>query len=301
MLYNPISYLGVILFLFGISIGSFLNVLLSRYNPEKDNFFSLKRARGRSYCDNCKKKLKWYELIPVISFIIQLGKCRSCRNKISLVNPFIEILSGLVFTFVPYVVSKFFTYWFLFYGLYLFSFISILWILVILALIAISYIDLRYYIIPNSLNTLLLVVGFVWVFVMSKFMVSGSVYKGSFLHQYSQLFFTFDSAWANAFSGLIFGSVIFLIIYLITRGKAMGVGDIKMIGALGFLFGWPDILIISFLPFIIGTFYAFYLMLKNKKTMKDKIPFGPFIAVSAIVVFFFGSGLLSSYFAIIGM
>ena len=87
---------GIVLFAFGIAIGSFLNVISIRYNPDKF-LFSLKNLRGRSHCPHCKKTLRWYELAPLFSFLIQGGRCRGCATKISWQYSIVEFLTGLAF------------------------------------------------------------------------------------------------------------------------------------------------------------------------------------------------------------
>ncbi|MDW8280037.1 MAG: prepilin peptidase, partial [bacterium] len=127
----------IILFGFGVAIGSFINVIFFRYNPE--NFILSKKILGRSKCQNCKKILSWYELIPILSFIFQLGRCRSCKQKLSLQYPIIEFLCGLIFIGIPLYFKKNIFIFFTntnFNSLYFYGLILI-WIIIFLILILI--------------------------------------------------------------------------------------------------------------------------------------------------------------------
>jgi len=101
--------------------------------------------------------------------------------------------------------------------------------------------------------------------------------------------------------GAAAGGIFFFLIVLASRGRAMGMGDVKLITALGLLFGWPDIVLIIFLSFILGAVVSLILMALGRKKISDLVPFGPFIVLAAGLVFFFGARLLSLYFGIIGM
>lgn len=292
----PISS-EILLFLFGISIGSFLNVFLGRYNPDKDNFLSLSRTKGRSHCDSCGKTLRWFELIPLVSFFIQRGKCRSCKKGISSVDSIIELASGIIFISVPLMLHKFSIFWFL-QSHWIFITSSIIWILVMLALISVIYVDTKFYVIPNVLNFSIFILAIAWVALLNIFTKVNS-FNVSFLHQYSQVFPVFNNQLWNSIFGMAFGALFFFLIVYLSKGKGMGIGDVKLIGALGLLFGWPDILVIIMLAFIIGSIYSLALMLFKKKKFRDKVQFGPFISIGVILTFYFGFQLLALYFNII--
>jgi leader peptidase (prepilin peptidase)/N-methyltransferase len=147
----------------------------------------------------------------------------------------------------------------------------------------------------------LFLVSLIWIAVGYKTGAFSSVYGASFLKQYAVIFPSFSSAILNHLIGAAAGSLFFLLIVLLSRGKAMGMGDVKLIAALGLLFGWPDVVVIALLAFIIGAIIAAGLLISNKKKMTDKVPFGPFIVIASSIVFFFGAGLMSAYFGIIGM
>lgn len=293
------TYLQLILFVLGLAFGSFLNVITLRYSPER-GFYNKGHYTGRSYCPHCHKILSWYELIPLASYMIQFGKCRTCQARLTVQYPLVELSSGLIFLFVPTVLrGLFLTFPSNFSLLILVS--SVIWIVAFLFLLAMFIIDWRHYIIPNSVSLTLFVVALIWIFVGQITGAFSSVYGASFLKQFAVVFPQFSSAILNHLLGAVIGLAFFLSIFLLSKGRAMGMGDVKLMGVLGLLFGWPDTLVIMLLSFIIGAIISVFLMATGKKKMTDKVPFGPFIVIAASIVFFFGAGLMASYFGIIGM
>jgi leader peptidase (prepilin peptidase)/N-methyltransferase len=232
--------------------------------------------------------------------MIQGGKCRTCQARLTVQYPLVELSSGLIFLFVPAVLGKLFLTLPTNYTL-LISVSSAIWIVAFLFLLAMFIIDWRHYIIPNSVNLTLFIVALIWIFVGEKAGAFSSIYGASFLKQFAALFPQFSSGILNHSLGAVIGAAFFLLIFLLSRGRAMGMGDVKLMGVLGLLFGWPDTLVIMLLSFIIGAIISVFLMALGKKKMTDKIPFGPFIVIAAAIVFFFGAGLMTSYFGIIGM
>ncbi|MEK7566308.1 MAG: prepilin peptidase [Patescibacteria group bacterium] len=290
--------LNSILFLAGLSVGSFINVISLRYNPE-EKILSKRTIGGRSRCPYCHKELRWFELIPLLSFLWQTGKCRGCGRFLFWQYPVVEILSGLIFLLVP---LKIFNFKFsilnfqtiLNYQLL----ITVIWVLIFLIFLLISIIDFRHYIIPDQLNLSLAFLGLL-LLVLNK-LTNLQTYKltnsNSFLGYYGALINPFSNIWVNHFFAAFIAMFFFGAIILLTRGKGMGWGDFKLAGALGLIFGWPDILIAVMLSFVIGSIISIVLMLKRKKTMKDAVPFGPFLVIGATMVFFFGYQLVNLYF-----
>src|SRR3989344_7264017 len=142
-----------ILFAFGLAVGSFINVVTLRYLGGEKLLKNVKRLGGRSHCPLCRKQLSWYELVPVISFIIQRGKCRKCGKPISWQYPIVEFISGLIFVFVPYQLLN-----------YQLLGISI-WILIFLLFLILAVIDFRNYIIPDEVTIALGFLGLVLILV----------------------------------------------------------------------------------------------------------------------------------------
>ncbi len=236
----------VILFVFllGLAIGSFLNVLIDRL-PVGENVLV-----GRSHCDFCKKTLKWYELIPLFSFIIQGGKCRRCHKKLSLQYPLIELITGLGFVFfyqvLDYPIIILFAYWIIFSSL-----------------LVIFVADLKYQIIPDSM------------------VVAGSI--GAAVRLFSQIspigFIGVLPYVLSAVGALGF----FFFLWFITKGRGMGLGDVKLVFLLGLLLGFPGIIVALYAAFLTGAVVGVILILRGKKSLKGQVPFGPFLIIGTIV------------------
>jgi len=279
-----------------------LNVLVFRYEPEK-NVFDLKNISGRSKCRSCKKTLSFFELAPVLSFVFQGGRCRGCRQKISWQYPLVEVLAGLATFGVPYFFAKLFFIKQLFLaGEPMFWFLSIclVWILVFYILITAAAIDFRLRIIPNELNVLLVILGAAavfWQWFYGKFGVA----EGSFLGRYGSMFGFRESVFTNHIMAAGLALAFFILIVVLSRGKGMGMGDVKMAAALGILFGWPDVILVIMLSFIIGALAGLALVIFQKKKIKSLIPFGPFLVLSSVLVFFFGQAMVEGYLAMFGI
>ncbi|MCI7043120.1 MAG: prepilin peptidase [Lachnospiraceae bacterium] len=207
--------LYIMIFLIGISIGSFLNVCIYRIPKKEDIVFE------RSHCMSCGNVLKWYELIPLFSFLVQGGKCRNCKTKLSVQYPLIELLNGLIYVWI-----------FMAKG---FQPESILFCICASVLIVISVIDWRTYEIPFGCNIIIGILGIVRVFL-------------NLAHWYDYVIGFF------AVSGL------FLIIYWITKGRGIGGGDIKLMAAAGLLLGWQNILLALMIGSIAGSVIHLTLM-----------------------------------------
>jgi len=288
------------LFVFGLTIGSFINVVSLRYQPGR-RVFDTKVIGGptdwnnRSHCPHCGKILNWYELIPIFSFLIQFGKCRTCSHKLSFQYPIVEILSGLIFIFIPY-----------HFGFYsghsgAFGFFgSVLWIIIFILFLLLSIIDLRHMIIPNSLNLSLAVLGAINIFI-NNYYQKFDFLAGSFLRSYAPIFGLRSNIWFNYLFASFFAIAIFSLIIFFSRGRAMGLGDLKLVAALGLIFGWPDILMVLFLAFIIGALVSVVFLIIGKKKIKDMVPFGPFLIIGATLTFFFGYQIISGYFKLFGI
>lgn len=256
--------------------------------------------------------------MPLLSFIIQFGKCRNCGARLFLQYPLVEFLSGLIFVSVPYYLINFqfsppvggFNFQSIFQLFnYQLLITIIIWLLVFLLFLLLSIIDFRHYIIPDSINLLLAVLGIVLVVIKSFgqwSMVNG---QWSFLGHYSLLF---DFWPLSDVSGQllvvfnhIFAAVVamafFAAIIIFTKGRAMGWGDFKLVGALGLIFGWPDILMVVFLSFIVGAICVTPLLIKKQKTMKDAVPFGPFLIIGSALTFFLGYNIINGYFKLFGI
>ena len=231
--------------------GSFANVCIYRIPLDKGV------VAGRSYCPKCKKLISWYDNIPVISYLFIKGKCRGCKKEISKKYLLIELLTILSFILIYF-----------FYGI---SLTTVLLLILALAFIIIFFIDLKHYIIPNSLTFPLMIIGFV----------------KSFDPNLSELF----PNYINSIIGGIFGyGIIWLIIffYKILRNKeGMGLGDAKLLAAIGFWFGWIALPFVIFSSSIVALLVVSPSLLNKSKKFSSEIPFGPYIIIGCILYIIF--------------
>jgi prepilin signal peptidase PulO-like enzyme (type II secretory pathway) len=284
--------LWFILFLFGIAIGSFLNVVTLRYDGEHF-LLDAKMIGGRSHCVHCKRTLRWFELVPLASFLIQGGWCRRCKARLNIQYPIVEFISGLVFVFVPLalgvgmagVVAPLIA-------------ITVLWAAVFEALLAMAVIDIRLGIIPDEVNIFLGIVGiFIAIFSAGYFGAANHSLLGS----YAAIFGWQGSVVLAKIIGAAFGGIFFAALIAVTRGKGMGMGDLKLAIPLGLLFGWPDIIFVLIFAFVIGAAVGLFAIARGKNSMKGTLPFGPFLALGAATVFFWGPQIFSWYFSLLGI
>ena len=252
----------IFIFILGLIIGSFLNVVICRLETKESIFFA------RSKCPQCGAVLKWHDLIPVISFLIQKGKCQYCKKKISWQYPIIEIATGLLFVSVIlsqqtknlYLLDPLLTLKMTFY------------FLIICFLIIIFVYDLRHYIIPDKIVYPAIIIALLFNLFNYKLQITNY-----------ELLKVLLSAFIPA--------VFFLSLILISKGKWMGLGDVKLAFLMGLILGWPGILIALLLSFFSGAIIGLCLILFGKKELKSQIPFGPFLSGLTILVMLFGSKL----------
>jgi len=251
----------VFFFLFGLAAGSFLNSVIYRLDTGES------LIKTRSHCPHCKKTLSWMELIPVVSFILQKGRCKHCKKPISWQYPLVEIATGLLFILVAF---------------YNFNFIVTCYLLLVICFLIIIFVyDLKHYIIPDQVVYPAIVLAFGFR-ILNLF----ENWKLKIENLDPLLNFVLAAILAGAF---------FLVIVLISRGKWMGMGDVKLAVFMGLVLGWPKIILALFLAFLIGAFVSVILMILKKKTLKSEIPFGPFLAAATILTLFLGSTLIDWY------
>jgi prepilin signal peptidase PulO-like enzyme (type II secretory pathway) len=263
----------IILFVFGLAIGSFLNVVATRYDGEHF-LFGAKLIGGRSHCEHCKKTLRWFELVPLVSFVAQGGRCRSCKTRLSVQYPVVELISGLIFVFVPLAVGV--------DGLIASAIAAALWIAIFEALLVMSLVDIRLGIIPDEISIFLGAIGVVLMLIpLALFGGQGS-----------------GIALAQILGAAVAG-IFFALLIAVTRGKGMGMGDLKLAIPLGLIFGWPDIVLVLMLSFVIGAIAGLFAIAHGKNTMKGTLPFGPFLALGGAIVFFWGSQIIGWYLSLL--
>ena len=238
-------------FILGSIWGSFSNVCIKRM-PKNIGI------SGRSYCLACKKQIKWYDNIPILSFIFLKAKCRNCLAKIHVEYFIVELISAISFLTIYH-----------YFGITL---DSLFFFIVSIFFIIIFFIDLRHFIIPNELTYSLMIIGFIKTF---------------FIHSDLLLFPDYIDSIIGGFIGFL---IIWLIIYLYKKFKnveGMGLGDAKLLSALGFCFGWlsiPFILIFSSLLALLITLPS---LVKKTKNMSTQIPFGPYLILGCLFYLIF--------------
>lgn len=246
-------YWGMVYFLFGIVIGSFFNVVGLRV-PEKVSFIT-----GRSYCPTCQYQLRWHELLPVVSFCWQKGKCRHCRAKIPILYPVMEFLTGFLLMY---------SYFWLGFTVELMTAL-----LLISMLVVVSVSDIAYMLIPD----------YILLFFLPLLMICRII---------SPL-----DPWYDALLGAATGYLLVALIIFISRG-GMGAGDMKLLFVLGLVLGWKHVLLTFFLAALMGSIVGMILKRLNKVASKQPIPFGPYIAMAAVIAYFHGDWLITSYVAL---
>jgi len=261
---NNIIY--VFIFLLGLGIGSFLNCII--YRLEVNQSF----LKGRSYCPDCKYKLNWYDLIPIFSFLILKGKCRYCQKRISLQYPLVEVFAAIIFVLVALTISNNST------GVYL--------LLISCFLIVIFVYDLKHYIIPDKVIYPAIAITFLY----QLFRILNLGFVSNFEFRISNF-----KTLINPLASALFASAFFLLIVLVSRGKWMGVGDIKLAFLMGLFLGFPKILVALFSAFLFGAIIGLGLIILKKKTLKSEVPFGPFLITGTFIAIFLGETIIKWY------
>jgi leader peptidase (prepilin peptidase) / N-methyltransferase len=279
-----------LLFVLGAAFGSFLNVIAVRYDPDK---FVLARHAwgGRSRCTGCGKTLRWFELVPFLSFALQRGRCRHCGVRLSFQYPFTELVAGLITAFVPGRVT---------FDLFLPGMppenllaLKVLFTLAFLVLFLIALIDWRLQIIPDELTAFVAILGIAAAYFSAPGFSSGSA---SFLGPYALLFGFRESLVLSRVLAAVGGGSFLGLLFLITRGRGIGFGDVKLAPALGLLFGWPDIVGIILAAFVTGSLYGLWAIARRGRSLKSFLAFGPFLGLGSLIVFFWGDSVIGWYF-----
>lgn len=264
-------YYMALFFIFGLIVGSFLSVVVSRLETGERFFW------GRSKCPSCKKKIKSYDLVPLLSFVILKGRCRHCEKKIGLFYPLIEFSTAVLFALL------FWRFAGVFVDANLYLFLAVHFV-ILASLIAVFFYDWFYLIIPDKV---LIPVGLV-VLVLA-------VINILFAKQIGLDFFVYPPEIWSLILGLLIGGGSFLFLVLISREKWMGYGDVKLGAFLGLFLGYPLILVALFFAFILGSLYSIILILLKKKKIKDIIPFAPFLVLGGIMALFAGKWIIKWY------
>jgi prepilin signal peptidase PulO-like enzyme (type II secretory pathway) len=268
----------LLLFVFGVVVGSFLNSVVYRLETNQQFLF------GRSFCPECHHQLAWFDLIPVLSFIFLRARCRYCQKPISWQYPLVEISTALIFLLIFN-----FSAFALGFGIGVAPFLSLVYLLTTSSfLIAIFIFDLKHYIIPDEL--IYSAIGVVAVYRLFEFCLPTVA-----LAKAGNLGLGILTPLFNSLAAAIIASAFFLAIYLITKSKGLGFGDVKLAFLMGLFLGFPDIVVALCFAFFSGAISGIVLMLAKKKELKSELPFGPFLVAGTFFALFFGSQAIDYY------
>ena len=237
----------IIVFIFGSIWGSFCNVCIRRI-PNNTSVI-----KGRSHCPSCNKLIKWYDNIPLLSFLILKAKCRDCSTTIDVKYFIIELISALNFVLIFY--------------LFGFSSTTILLFILSIGFLIIFFIDLKHFIIPNEITYPLMMLGFLKSFDPNLNL---------------NLFPNFIDSLIGGFLGYI---IIWLVIFIYKKFRnkeGMGLGDAKLVSLIGFWFGWISIPFVIFFSSAIALIKVITDLIKNKKNLSSEIPFGAYLIVGCL-------------------
>lgn len=253
------SLISLAMGLLGLLIGSFLNVVIYRV-PRGESIVS-----PGSHCPVCRHSLRAWELIPVFSFLIQKGQCRKCQARISWRYPFVELLTAILF-YLTAVLSL---------GMEIHPVRLLLNLVFVGVLIALALIDFDTFRLPDVLTLPLLGIG-----LMGAASIPGN-----------------STGWESLLSALGAGAVFWLIALVFPKG--MGLGDVKLIAAMGAFLGFPAIFLAIFIASSVGAVTGIFFVLVGKKDYRQHIPFGPYLALGAILTLFWGTQLFNWYWTLV--
>lgn len=252
----------------GLAIGSFLNVLIDRL-PNEESIL------GRSHCDHCKKDLNWFDLFPILSYVFLGARCRYCGKKLSFVYPLVELATAGMFIFVIALRSQ------MNFGLggsvsqsMLSLHVGALEMIALLGIVSsaivIFFSDLKYQIIPDSIQLSL----FAFTFL---FIITQGVTPQTFLNHVIASFVVM---------------LPILLLFFATKGRGMGFGDVKLAFCMGFLLGLVPGFVALYIGFVVGAVFGIGLIITGRKKLKSKIAFGPFLIVGLLTMLFFGDKIM---------
>lgn len=272
-------YFYFLVFLFGLSIGSFLNALIWRLMQKES-------MMGRSYCPECRHQLAWYDNIPLFSFAFLRGKCRYCHKPISFQYPIVELVTALLFFYAYYYnldlsgahqitnyklqITQLLRNWFL-----------------IAVMMVVFVIDFRWYLILDVVSLPASAI----IFGLNLF-IGNTTYN---LCRWENLWSCNQFSWSGLLISGIIGLSFFLLQFLVSNGKWIGGGDIRLGLLMGLALGWPYVIVAIFMAYIAGSIFGLSMMMVGKKEWGSKLPFGCFLAPATIVTLFWGKAVLFWY------
>ncbi len=253
----------VVIFLFGLVFGSFLNAVIYRLHAGKS------WVKGRSICPRCKHQLHFWDLIPVISWLALGRKCRYCSKPISWQYPLVELAVGIGFV-LAYLTAM--TGTDPSHRLLL----AISWMIDLLFLTIVFVYDWKYYLILDAV-----------------------IYPAAIIAFVINLFL--GISWGEMLFAAIIGAGFFLLQYILSRGTWIGQGDIRLGGLMGIMLGWPGIMAALFVAYVVGSVVGVTLIMLGKKQWGGQIPFGTFLSAATFVILLYGQQILQWYLGYLGV
>jgi len=251
-----VLFFSLVIFLFGLIIGSFINCLIYRLKNKKS-------LGGRSFCPKCKKQINWYDNIPLLSYFLLRAKCRWCREKISFQYPLVELITAILFL-VVFLAT---------YNLQLTTYNLLLilrnWTFTAFLIIIFLY-DLKYYLIPDKISLPAMVVALIFNIFLYNIFIN------------------------YLLAALIAGGFFFLQ-FIISKGKWIGGGDIRLGLLIGLMLGWPNVLVALTISYILGSIIGLGLIITQRATMKSPVPLGTFLSIGAFISLLWADKIIEWY------
>lgn len=257
------------IFVCGLCVGSFLNVLIYRL-PRGLGF-----VKSRSFCPKCRKRISWQDNIPLLSFVLLKGKCRYCHKEISWQYPSVELatalLTLLIFNLKFSILNQYQIIQFLNFKTILDLILSLL---LVWGLLVIFVIDLLHQIIPDEVIIFLVIVFSIRLFypLNTEFLILNT---------------------KNYLVSAIASALFLCSIFLISKGKGMGFGDVKLAFLMGLVLGYPKVIVAFYFAFLTGALVGVTLIVLRKAKFGQKIAFGPFLAAGTFVAYLWGEKIIS--------
>lgn len=262
---SPLA-LGAV-FLFGLAVGSFLNVCIWRL-PAREQI-----VQGRSHCRSCGKTIRWVDNIPLVSFVLLRGRCRHCGARISWSYPFVELATGILLAGVVWRFNL--------------TAPALVYAVLGAALIVLAMVDLKEMILPDEMTLPGIAIGVILSFYVPELHGAAS---------------RWDGLWASVLGALVGAGTLWGIGVVgkwIFRKEAMGFGDVKLMAMVGSLIGTAKVLLVNFiLAPIVGAVVGVILKVRYRR---DLIPYGPFLALGTLAAVFWGSGIIDWYLGLLGL
>lgn len=279
----------IIVFIFGLAFGSFINALIYRQKTSK-------KITGRSKCPKCKHQLGVLDLIPIFSYVFLRGKCRYCGKAISIEYPLVELATGLIFALNFFIIFPSFSSLILTFD---FSTMAklILYLFYSTILIIIFIYDAKYGLILNKvITTGIVIASFVWLVITGLYFLGHS----TFVYEFYPISTSTPYNPILIVLGAVLASSLFFLLVFFSKEKLMGAGDIKLGLFMGLILGFPQVIFALLFSFVSGSIIGILLILFEKKTFKSTLPFAPFLVFGTFIMLFWGQIILNWYLKLLG-